>query len=389
MITFTTSGFFHSIKAKKVFFPFIFILFLAINSLAQDGNLSMYTIGAKFLLDKTKIDPVIIEIVERTLPKAIKQDTEGAISSFASVIYEKKGIKELNPEFVKYTTNKITYLSKIFLKKDYFEITMSIADLILVTDNFLNKNIIPDKTYLNTNKMANSIVDTSSINKSVEVVEINHKTIIEKLKTINTEKKAIRCVAFTSFGGYAILYGTNGSYSNGIPKNASEKLKELNASKKEIKHIAFSPTGGYVILHGKNGWAANAVSQEIVDKLSELTQKGSTIETISFSPIGGYVIIYNKSGFSSSKVPVTLNDKLKEINGKGLEIKNVAFEEDGGYVINYGKNGWTSLQVPKTTSDKLNELNTNNNTLDFVSFITGGGHVIIYDNSGYSYRGAK
>ena len=206
-------------KIKQYFFLFFFLLQFSIQSFSQNDNIALYTAGAKFLLAKTTIDPTIIEIVERTLPSALNKDANGAITAFANVIYEKKKIKELNPEFLKYSTNKINQLVVLFPKKDYLEITMSISDLILVTDNYLNKNILPDNTTPSTNKTAKSIVDTSKINKSVDVIQIDHQSIIEQLKQINSQNKTIRCIAFTSFGGYVILYGKNGYFAKGIPKN--------------------------------------------------------------------------------------------------------------------------------------------------------------------------
>lgn len=365
----------------------ILLSFISILLSAQD--ISLYTAGAKFLITKTKINPIVIDLIEKTLPKALNKDIDGAVSEFSGVICEKKKIKELNPAFAKYVSNKIRYLAKAIPKGDYFDITMSLSDFILVTDDFLSNNKAPDNTNLNTNKLAKSIVDSLSINKTIVAVPIDRKAILDDLKKINTDNKKLQCIAFTSFGGYTILYGTNGYFSSGIPKNASEKLKELHDNKKEIKHIAYSPTGGYVILYGKSGWASSSVSPQLNDKLTELNKKESSIESVSFSPDGGYVVIYDKSGYASNKIPVSLTDKLKEINSKNLEIKNVSFEDDGGYVINYGKSGFTSVGISKTASDKLHELNKNSKTIDFVSFVTGGGHIIVYDNYGYAYSGAK
>src|ERR1035437_3465957 len=148
-------------KFKQVFFfLFCFLQFTA-PTFSQNDNIAIYTAGAKFLLAKTTIDPTVIEIVEKTLPSALNKDAQGAITAFANIIYEKKKIKELNPVFLKYSTNKINQLTVLFPKKDYLEITMSISDLILVTDNYLNKNILPDNTTPSTNKIAKSIVDTT------------------------------------------------------------------------------------------------------------------------------------------------------------------------------------------------------------------------------------
>lgn len=356
---------------------------------AQTINLGIYTMGAEFLLDKTKIDPEIVKIIERVLPKAINRDIEGALSELTSALYEKKNVQVLNPEYINYARNKITNLSKSLTEQNYFDITMGLSDFILVTDNYVKNNVVPDKTFLNTNKIANKAVDSTSINKTLKAVKVNHEALLEVLKNINQENQKINCIAFTSFGGYTVLYGANGFASLGIPQNATEKLKELHDANNEIKQIAYSPTGGYVILYGLNGFVTSSVNPQLEEKLVELNRKGSTIENVCFSPEGGFVIIFDKSGFASTKIPESLYNKLKEINSKNLEIKNISFEEDGGYVVNYGKNGFISSGVAKSTSDKLTELNQNQNTIDFVSFITGGGHVIVYNNTGYSYRGAK
>ncbi len=374
-------------KTSKLLF--LILLILPTKIFSQIDGIEIYTVGAEFLLDKTSIDPFIIKAVENILPKAVNQDIEGAVTGLTKAIYEKKKIKELSPQFINYARNKITNLSKLFKQEDYFGITMGISDLILVTDDYLKKNVPPDNTFLNTNKIANKKVDTTSINKSVKAVKIDHKVIIDDLKKINTDNKKINCIAFTSFGGYTILYGTNGYFSSGIPKNASEKLKELHDNKKEIKQVAYSPTGGYIILYDKNNWQGQSISQNLIDKLNELTKKGSSIDNVSFSPDGGFVIIYDKSGYATSKIPQTLNDKLKEINSKGTEIKNVSFEDDGGYVVNFGKNGYSSLSISNKAKENLYKLNQNKKTIDFVSFITGGGHIVVYDDYGYSYVGTN
>ncbi len=376
-------------KIKYVYSILFCALLLSNKTFSQSNDFDMYIAGANFLLDKTNIDPSITEIVEATLPKIINRDAEGAVSTFANFIYQKKHIKELNPDFLKYTTNEIKNLITIFPQKNYFDIIMSLSDLIMTTDDYLNNNILPVVSAEKTKKKVNSTVDTSSINKSLEVVKIDHQKITEKLKEINTANQTIHCITFTSFGGYAILFGTNGYSTNGLPKNALAKLKELHDNKKDIKQIAFTPTGGYIILYGKSGFSSVSVNKKMTDKLLELNKNGNSIDNVSFSPNGGYIIIYDKYNFVVDNVSQKVNDKLTEISSKKYEIKNIAFEQGGGYVINYGSNGWTSSQVTKLTNDKLNELNDNKKTINFISFITGGGHVIVYDNYGYIYNAGQ
>lgn len=154
---------------------------------SQSDNYSVYISGAKFLLGKTKIDPTITDIVARILPKALNKDVNGAVKEFASIIYEKKKIKVLNPEFTKYTTNKITHLAKIFPQNDYFEITMAITDIVLVTDNYINKNIVPNETSSNTVLGTNTNLSQNK-NTTQKVAEMQTRAKMDSLYNATSQK---------------------------------------------------------------------------------------------------------------------------------------------------------------------------------------------------------
>ncbi len=363
-------------------------LIIGTNSFAQSNNSAIYIAGAQFLLSKTNIDPTVIKIVENALPKAMNQDVEGTIYEFTKVIYEKKNIKELNPDFALYLTNKVEGLVKSIKRQDYFEITMAISDVILVTDNYISKNTVPDKSFLNTNKVANSLVDTTAINKSIQPVSINQDELLTKLRAINAEKQKISCLAFTPFGGYVIIYGRDGFYSQSIPSNAYQSLHELNQANKEIKSISFTPSGGYLILYGNKGYIAHGISELVLKRLDELNSNSmfQEINKVVFTPFGGCVIVYDKYNYEALYTPVSLNEKLRDIKSKHYPIENVSFDSDGGFVVNYGSNGFTQHEVSQTLINDLTELHNDRRTIDFVSFITGGGYVVVYDNNGFKHR---
>ena len=340
-------------------------------------------------LKKTKIDPFVMSIMDKALPKIADQDIKGAILEISNAYYEKKGIKVLNSAYTKYLENKFENLIRIIPAKNYFEIILTLSDIVLVSDNYFNKNIVPDDSNLNKNKAVNSVADTSSISHDINPVIVDHELIKNDLKQINSFSLNINCVSFTPFGGFVILYGKNKIAYKSLPKSASDAIDDAISKNCKIKYIAFTATGGFVILHGKNGVISSSIPAPALETLKELNNKEKTINFISFTPDGGYVIVYDDYGCVSKSMPNGLNEVLSEANSNELKIKSISFEEDGGYVVIYGRNGWKAEQISKLTSDRLHELNNNSMKIDFVSFIPGGGHVIVNNGNGYSYNDSK
>jgi len=352
------------------------------------NNYSMYWSGTKFLLNKTKIDPFILSLMDKALPKVADQDVKGAILEISNVFYEKKGIKELNPGYTKYLENKFEYLLKVIPKKDYFEIILALSDIVLVSDNFFNKNIVPDESFLNKNKEVDLVADTSSISHDIIPIVVDHELIKNDLEKLNVLSQKINLVTFSPFGGFVIIYGEE-IEAKSIPKKAEDRINELISQKQVIKSVTFTATGGYVILYGKNGVISSSIPKSAYEKLKELNEQKRDINFVTFIPDGGYIIVYNDYYYMSKNMPSGLSETLKKANTNKLKIKSIAFESDGGYVVNYGSNGYSSEGIPAQTSKKLHELHENSKTIDFVSFIPGGGHVIVYNGFNYLYETFK
>lgn len=380
------------IKTMKIKLLFIIVLFPFV-SFAQDkakifqefkSNYSFYWSGAKFLLGKTKIDPLVTNMIDKALPKIADQDVTGAITAITGIIAEKKNIKELNQKYVSYLEPQFNSLIKSIEKQDYVEILTTISDVALVSNDYLINNILPENN--TTNKSALAVIDPLTLKElNNEKSSINHKEIISVLDSLNALQKPIKCVSFTNMGGWIILYGTDGFISSGIPKNASEKLHELHDKKVELNQISFTNAGGWVILYGKNGYSCKGIPVKASDKLHDLNSKNENINYISFSPDGGYVIVYNNSAYSSY-LDEAINMELKTINQQSKEIKSVAFNENGGYAIIYGKDGFTSKGISKAASAELHDLHDKGKSFNYLTLLPNGGYAVIYNNYGFAYK---
>lgn len=145
-------------------------------------NYKFYWDGAKFLLGKTSIDPIVNEIIEKSLPKIADKDVKGAILEVSNVFYEKKNIKALNPDYLKYLEKNINELIPNIGAKKWGKVSLTLCDIALVTNS-----------YFTTGKMENSATISD---------------IVDETAISNIDKK----VFVNRFNDYSFYYKTDGVF---------------------------------------------------------------------------------------------------------------------------------------------------------------------------------
>lgn len=101
------------------------------------NDINTYWPAAKLLLDQTKVNPIVINIMDRMLPKIASQNIKGSVDELANVLYEKTSIKYLNPEFRTIMENKCYETLQMIKQKNYAILALSIAGIGIEIDNFI------------------------------------------------------------------------------------------------------------------------------------------------------------------------------------------------------------------------------------------------------------
>jgi TIR domain len=115
----------------------------------------------------------------------------------------------------------------------------------------------------------------------------------DKLLELYDEEKKIKCVAISATGGWVVLFGKNGFWSDNIPVDLYNKLHEWGDLHYELKQVAFGPASGWVLLAGDNGWWHVNIPNKMAEKLSEYHTAGKTINSVALSSDSGWVILGN------------------------------------------------------------------------------------------------
>jgi hypothetical protein len=200
----------------------------------------------------------------------------------------------------------------------------------------------------------------------------------ERVSELYLSGKVIKQIAFTSDGGWVILYNKNEASWKDIPQSASDKIRELNGAGVELKQIAFTSDGGWVILYNKNEAWWNGIPQSASDKIRELNGAGVELKQIAFAPTGGWVILYNKNEAWWNDIPQSAIDKIRELNGAGSVLKQIAFTPDNGWMIFFDYNGAWAKGIPQAGFDRVVGLQQGRYELKQVAFSNTGGTVLIY-----------
>ncbi len=192
------------------------------------------------------------------------------------------------------------------------------------------------------------------------------KTLTELLK----ENVNLKCVAFTSNGGYAILFGPSGYVADDIPKDALKKLSDIAQADGTIKWIAFAPTGGWVIFYDKNSYASHGIPDEARQKLQEIAGKDGTLRSITFMPGGGYVLFWDQDGSwcHGPGLPDDAFRKIVDVGKAGGKFKMIAFTPTGGCSFFWDRNSSWNIHVPEAAAQKIERAGTGGGTLKMIAF---------------------
>ena len=182
---------------------------------------------------------------------------------------------------------------------------------------------------------------------------------VHKLKELIRNDSRVKCIAFTSTGGWVILFDDNGFLAKGIPDEAFAKLKELADNGSVLRWIAFTPADGFVILADKSGFFARGhpaggrappqgrqrqrrgtqeydvrrqkwlgadlgrrlrvrgPAQRLVPPDAEAEPRPANLKSVAFTPAGGWALLVNRDGAYDSNIPDAAFAKIDELQKLG------------------------------------------------------------------------
>ena len=109
-------------------------------------NIPLYASSAALLLTQTKVDPVVPDVISKVLPEVANENVDGAVQAVATILYERKNIKALDPTYTQYLDTKIRSLIGSVKSNDYTNIIASIADISVNTNNYIHNNFTNSST---------------------------------------------------------------------------------------------------------------------------------------------------------------------------------------------------------------------------------------------------
>ena len=125
----------------------------------------MYIASANLLLSHSNVDPTITLLINRVLPKIADENVDGAVIEVSNILYQKKGMRDLNPAYLSYMDIKCRYIILLIPKNDYLNIVMTVADMYLTTKNFIDNGVVPSFSDYNANTLSESTIDkTQALN---------------------------------------------------------------------------------------------------------------------------------------------------------------------------------------------------------------------------------
>ena len=149
------------------------------------ANLPMYSASVSLILSQTNVDPIVGELIGRVLPKIANEDVEGAVLEVSNIIYEKKGIASLNPNYTKYLDVKFHSVLDLISQNNYMQIVMTLADVALVTDKFLTNHGVPNASNYTSNKTADATISKSAVSNNLFAAPVPKKdwtqAVLDKL----------------------------------------------------------------------------------------------------------------------------------------------------------------------------------------------------------------
>jgi len=165
----------------------------------------------------------------------------------------------------------------------------------------------------------------------------------------------VRCIAFTSTGGWVILYDDNGFIARGIPDDAFARLEALAEDGDTLKWIAFTPGDGYVILADRAGFWARDIPPAALLRLKIAGDDGAVFTSMTFVGKNGWVLVTD-GGFVADGLPADLFRMLQKLSVNGDRIKSVAFTPKGGWAILVNRDGAWDSNVPASAMLQIDAL---------------------------------
>lgn len=173
----------------------------------------------------------------------------------------------------------------------------------------------------------------------------------------------------------------DGVFQNGLPEGAVRKLKELRRNESRIKCIAFTSTGGWVVLYDDNGFFAKGIPDDAFDRLKTLAENGATLKWVAFTPNDGYVILADRSGFWAKDIPPAALRRLKAAGDDGEDLKSMTFVGKNGWVL-VGDGAWAGDGLPADLFRMLQKLGANGDKVKSVAFTPKGGWAVLVNRDG-------
>jgi hypothetical protein len=137
----------------------------------------MLELGWSFLspivLEKIN-DPLTKEIVEKSIPKIIRDDIKGAIVEVSDATLKIKNVKVVNKQYISIRENKVNKAFKAVKNKDYASAVNELSSLVAITNQYIKNGLI-DKDVSQPSGIDNNV--KADVVKSDE---INGKVYIEK-----------------------------------------------------------------------------------------------------------------------------------------------------------------------------------------------------------------
>lgn len=155
------------------------------------------------------------------------------------------------------------------------------------------------------------------------------------------------------------IYGGNGYFTNGIPREMTETLQFCGDKKYVINDIVITSAGWWCVVYG--GYNFRGIMPEKCTKtMQKLRSKKENILSISISDDGNYVIITDKYFEASNSADNNMIELAVDRFGK---VKSACITNKGTIVVCEG--GVAYMNVPKNIIDSLEKQDFSPNVIRY------------------------
>ncbi|MEI7596633.1 MAG: hypothetical protein WCK02_12860 [Bacteroidota bacterium] len=311
----------------------IFLLFflanciIAKNTIAQTNNIDpqMIKLGWTFVspLIMSKVnDPLTKEIIIKTIPKIIDQNTKAAVLEVTNAIYSVKNIKVLNKEFLLLLEKNINTGISAINKKDYATAVNELVKVAAFTELYIKSGSLGTESA--------TPVSTASVSA-------------EQTKIITT--KEINGIIHIGEKNNYLFFMTEGAFSQKQKNNAEEDNFDVSLNNEQTFSISVSQSTSEQL---KN------VNIELIQENNEISEKIKTSisESIANTVGSGQLLtseVANCPNFKALKYTYLYNDKIT--NESSMAYVYVAFQNSTMFIISF----YTSAKNIDITSKSFNK----------------------------------